>query len=324
MADRSSSRSVLGLVIASACLAWVIHDVDFTTLARAISDLRWRFVALAIVFDVLSYASQGVRWMLLLRPIGDLSWWRSTQAIYVGLFTSEILPLRAGEIVRAYLVSRWLKTDLSSVVPSILVERLFDGLWIAIGLAATAMVVPLPRDLMKAGDVFGLIVLCVTALFLYAVIRTEREPHRLEQNGQPAPIRAFASVIVRLANGIRRIGLSRNTYIAFAASLALLLGQALAFWCMLWAYGLPLGFWIATAVLIIIHLGTAVPNAPANVGTYQFFCVVGLVLFGVDRSTAAGFSLVVFILLTAPLWLIGFIALAGTGLTWKDLRNVER
>jgi hypothetical protein len=45
------------------------------------------------------------------------------------------------------------------------------------------------------------------------------------------------------------------------------------------SYGLRLSFWIGMAVYLIVQLGTLIPNAPANVGAYQFFCVVGLRLF---------------------------------------------
>jgi len=67
-------------------------------------------------------------------------------------------------------------------------------------------------------------------------------------------------------------------------------------------------------------LGTAVPNAPANVGSYQFFTALGLTLFGVDKATAAGFSIVVFLALTIPLWIIGFIALTASGMNLKRVR----
>lgn len=74
-------------------------------------------------------------------------------------------------------------------------------------------------------------------------------------------------------------------------------------------------------MFLIVHLGTMLPNAPSNVGTYQFFTVLGLSLFGVDKTTAAGFSLVVFVLLTAPLLLAGFFALHQTGLTQRKIRE---
>ncbi|MFI5174362.1 MAG: hypothetical protein ACHQKY_05865, partial [Terriglobia bacterium] len=85
--------------------------------------------------------------------------------------------------------------------------------------------------------------------------------------------------------------------------------------------GLRLPWWTGAVVFLIVHLGTALPNAPANVGTYQFFTVVGLTLFGVDKTLATGFSVVVFILLTVPLWILGFFALSQTGMTLRTIRS---
>ena len=109
-----------------------------------VQQLRWGSVALAVVVDVLSYVTQAVRWRLLLRPVGRLSWLDATQAIYAGLFASEVLPMRPGELVRAYAVARRLRTDVASVLPSIMVERLFDGIWLVACVGLTAMLVPLP------------------------------------------------------------------------------------------------------------------------------------------------------------------------------------
>ena len=58
-------------------------------------------------FDILSYVCQGMRWSLLLHPIGRISTFQATEAIYAGLFVNEILPMRLGEVLRIYLVSRW-------------------------------------------------------------------------------------------------------------------------------------------------------------------------------------------------------------------------
>ena len=96
--------------------------------------------------------------------------------------------------------------------------------------------------------------------------------------------------------------------------------QAMAFWCVMKAYALPFNLWIGAAVFLIVHLGTAIPNAPANVGTFQFFVVAGLTFFGLDKTAAAAFSLAVFVTLTLPLCLIGFFALTRSGLTLSSIR----
>ena len=117
------------------------------------------------------------------------------------------------------------------------------------------------------------------------------------------------------------MGTSPSFYVACAASVLTPLLQALALWLMLQSYGLELPVLAAAAVLFLINLGVALPNAPANVGSYQFFCVLGLTLFGVDKTRAAGFSIFVFVAFTIPLLLAGFIAVTQSGLAATSLRS---
>ena len=109
--------------------------------------------------------------------------------------------------------------------------------------------------------------------------------------------------------------------LAFALSLAMLLLQGASLWLVMLAYGLREPFAVGIAVFLIVHLGTALPSAPANIGTYQFFIVLGLTLLGVEKTSAAGFSLVVFAVLSAPLWALGFWAFTRSGLTLVGMRT---
>lgn len=275
------------------------------------------WVAAAVVLDVMSYACQGLRWKLLLQSTVAISLIHATQAIYAGLFLNELLPFRIGEIARGYLVARWTGSTFASVLPSIVVERVFDGTWIAIGIGLTAIFVPLPRDLLRAGDLLGLVVLATAAAFLYVVFRWEPD---VDRERKPGAISAFRRFIA----GVRQIGRSRPVYEAFGVSAFVLVTQACAFWMVMRAYGIHQSIWVGAAVLIIVHLGTAVPNAPANVGTYRFFCTAGLSLFNVEKSLAASFSMTIFVLLTVPLWGIGFFALTHSGMTFKSLLDETR
>jgi uncharacterized protein (TIRG00374 family) len=128
-------KRALGYCFALACLLWVFHDIQLRPLLANITVHYWRFVAMAVTFDIVTYLLQGMRWSLLLASVGRLSSMRATRAIYAGLFVNELVPLRFGEVVRAFLVSRWLSLQFVSVLPSMIVERFLDGLWLAAGIA---------------------------------------------------------------------------------------------------------------------------------------------------------------------------------------------
>jgi hypothetical protein len=298
-------RRALGYLIAAAALVWVLHDVHPGDLVQRLVIHHPAWLVLAVTADILSYLTQGVRWRLFLMPIGNLSVKKAAQAIYAGLFVNEVVPMRFGEIVRAYLASRWLSVRFTSILPSVAFERLTDGVWLAIGAGIVALFVPLPANMIRGVEILGVGPLAAIAL-LFLLVWFGRG--------------AKSRWIDRAAHAIHAASSAPAFWLAFLASSFILILQAIAFWFVMKAYALPVGFWIGSAVFLIVHLGTAIPNAPANVGTFQFFVVAGLTFFGVDKATAAAFSVVVFLVLTIPLWLIGFIALGRTGLTLAHLR----
>jgi len=315
----------LGYLFALACLIWVFHDTHPQRLLSAIHISNWWFLVVAVFFDVLTYVVQGVRWKLLLSPVGRLRSVKATQAIYVGLFTNEVVPLRFGELVRAFLASRWLNSGIGAVVPSMVVERFLDALWLVAGIGLVALFVPLPRTLVHAGDVLGAVVLVATVVFVWLVLRREQKLEHGEElalnSARKSKVTAAISRFVGIvAIGLRDIGMTRNLYMAAGFSAVMLVCQGLAVWFIMLACGLKLGILAGAVVVLVVRLGTAIPNAPANVGSFQFFTVLALGLFGVDKTLAAAFSIVDFAVLTVPLWAIGLFSLAATGMSFGAIR----
>jgi uncharacterized protein (TIRG00374 family) len=309
-------KQAVGYLFALGGLAWVLYDVHPRQLAAHLTIRDWRWAGAAIVADILAFMNQGWRWSLLLSPLGKISIFRATQAIYAGLFTNEVLPLRAGELLRAFLVSRWLPAPFGRVIGSIAVERLLDGIALALCLGTAAVFVPLPHSIAETADVFGAVIIASAFALGYFVYRYSRRPVM-----QPEPAGRVRSFLHSFLSGSHSIVTSGHLWPASAISFLVLGFQSLAFWLMMPACGLKLPLWIGAVVFFIVHLGTAVPNAPANAGSYQFFTALGLTLFGIDKPAAAGFSIVVFFVLTIPLWIIGFLALTASGMNLGRVRQ---
>jgi glycosyltransferase 2 family protein len=309
-------KLVPGYLLAFAGLVWVLHDFRFADLLAQIKQLKWEFAILALICELLGYICQAYRWRLLLKNVGEISLLRATQALCAGLFVSEVLPLSPGEPARSYLAARWMNVRFASAFPTVLVERLFDGLWISTGIGLTAIFLPLPEDFLIAGDIFGALVLLGTAALVWVILRRPYNP----ASHTPPNSRA-KRFLQQLIEGLYNIGLNRNFYLSFAVSLAFLMLQGVTLWLMLRSYSINLSFWIAMAVMLLILIATAAPGAPGNVGTWQFSCVLGLTLFGVDKSIATGFSLVCYTLLSIWLIFLGFISLSRIGIPLLKLRR---
>jgi len=316
-------RVILQYVIVAGCLLWVFYDIHPGRLLETLTIKNWLWIVPAIIFHLSSFVLQGFRWKFLLHPLGKLSWLRTTQAVYAGQFVNGMFPMRLGELVRVYLVSSWLKADFVAAISSISIEFLFDLIWLAIAICIATSLVPLPSALLDAVVVLVIFVIVAIGLFAFVVFWERKTSHR--HHAAAGFIEKLWSrinrIFHRLLDGLQLIGFSGSFFGALLISFLILIAQTVAFWLVMAACGLHLSIWEGTVVYLIVHLGTMLPNAPSNVGTYQFFTVLGLSLFGVDKTMAAGFSLVVFIILTAPLLLAGFFAIHQTGLTQKKIRE---
>jgi hypothetical protein len=233
--------------------------------------------------------------------------WRTVQAIYIGLFANEVLPLRAGELIRCYLLAHWSGLRLSLSFASAAVERLIDGVWMLLAFLITAgFVRGMPEDLIILVQALGaLIVLSAGALIW--VVFTTRQAHAVDNESR------WSSTLRHVVEGLQLMGNLRTLGMTSLISLLYLLLQILTVYALMKSYGLDLSFWVAAGVLAIIRVATVLPNAPGNVGLLNVACVAALRLFDVETNDAKTFS---FILLGAqafPLLLGGAIATALTG-----------
>ena len=303
-----------GYAVSAICLVWVMHKYDWHQLIPTIQQLDFRWVLLAIGADLAVYISHGWRWKTLLEPVVRLRLWRTVQAIYIGLFANEVLPLRTGEVIRCYLLAHWNNLRISLSLASAAVERLIDGFWMVAAFLITAgLVRRIPKDL-------TILVQIVTAfLIVGAILLVWIVAHKHEAHAAIAESR-WAATLRHIVEGLSLMGNPQTISKTAGISLIYLFLQFLSVWALMKADGLDLSFWAAAGVLTLVRFGTVVPNAPGNVGLFQVAVVVALRLFDVEKNDATNFSFIMFFALTIPLLIGGAIATALTGLNISELR----
>lgn len=291
-------------------LFWTLRDAKLGELRDDLATMDWKWVALAVAAGVGVYFWQGLRWSLLLRPVEPVGFWRSVRAIFIGLFANEVLPFHPGEVLRCYLLSIWTKLPLSVALSSALIERIFDGIWLSLCLYLTLHYVSLPDHFRYLTDrgawILAVVVLGGTVLLGVAMFRRNRD------NGKPIvpPGLGWRGHLSVLVTDLGLIGHSRYLYLALLQSLPYLLLQTIPVWAAFKGYGFDLGLTEAFALMVILRLGSIVPQAPGNLGLFQFLTKEVLErVFNVVPDEAARFSLVLWGIVTLPLVVAGFIAL---------------
>jgi hypothetical protein len=152
------------------------------------------------------------------------------------------------------------------------------------------------------------------------VFRKKKEAACPEHDSSPGVVRWFQRFGFQFARGLRDIGISYRLYLSALLSAGMLASQILALWFMMMACRIDLPLRAAAVVLLVVRLGTAIPNAPANIGSFQLFTVLALGLFGEDKTVAAGFSMIYFLALTVPLWTLGLLAISRAGISLSTLQ----
>lgn len=325
-AKKSVYATVAGYIIAAAALFWVFHDINVQVLKREVAHVNWPLALAGVIVDMGRYVSQSLRWRFLILPVGKISLVRTFQSLYAGIFLNLLLPFRMGEFARAYLASRYSGASFPSIFSSIITEYLIDGIWLASSIGAIALFIPLPPQVAEPARVLGAAVLLAVSAFVFFVLKTA-DAKPAESGAEPAgrrlwnPVRSIFSFVMTVRRSIRLIGRSKTFWPAFGISAFDIAFHAVAFWIILLAYGVNLPLITATAILLFIFVGLVIPNTPSNVGSFQFLCVVGLLAFGVDKTSAGGFSLLFFVLVNIPQVVIGWIMFSRSGERLSGIKN---
>ena len=315
-----------GYCLSAACLAWFLHGYPTGELLPTIRSLDWRWVTLAVAADLAVYVSHAWRWNTLLAPIARLGLWRTTQAIYIGLFANEVLPLRTGEVIRCYLLAHWNDLRISLTLASAAVERLIDGVWMVAAFLITAAYLRktppepgfgIPWDLTFGVETLGALLLLGFAALAWIVLYKHRL-HAVVREGR------WAATFRHVIDGLHLMGNPRTIGWTSLLSLLYLGLQILSVYALMKADGLDFSFWVAGGVLAVVRLGTVIPNSPGNVGLVQVACVLALGLFGLEKNDAKTFSFIMYIAWTLPLLVGGAVAMALAGVNLGDLRDLAR
>lgn len=307
--------AVATYVVSAICLWLVLRDSHWQEFRADVREIGWWWVALAVVADIAVYVCHGWRWSALLTPIERIPVIRSVQSVYVGLFANEILPFKPGEIIRCYLQSRWGTIPFSVTVSSALIERFFDGLFLGVALMVAVQKTPgIPTEIRVGAWVLAGLLAVGAILLGIAVFHRERATVVLSGTGWRRHLRV-------LIHDLHLIGHSRYLYYTIGITVPYLLLQLVPVYAAMKAYQFADVSWGDAAVLMIcLRLSAAIPQAPGNVGTFNY--IAAQILVQVSHyapGDSRRFSVLLWIVMTVPLIVVGLIALMFTGTHIRDL-----
>lgn len=311
---RSWALIVLTNLISLVCMGWVLNGAGLQFIWSEIRHMRWGWVAAAMIADGCVYLLHAWRWKLLLRPISRIPFLQTVEAIYVGLFANEVLPLRAGELIRCFLLSKATEVPVSVTFASALIERIFDGIWLLACFVISLHMGKLPGVLLHGGYILAVLIVICTLILAGAMYARKQSLNLVFGLAWP---RWFDTLI----EDLHLIGHSRYLYFAFLVSGLYLCAQMVPIYLLVQANRLPVPWTASFTMMVLLRLSSIVPQAPGNLGSFQWVTARTLIMFGLASGHAKRFSIILWAVVTVPLMVIGFIALALEGVNMTHLHK---
>ena len=323
---RNVIRTVVVIGLAVGLIAVFLREADLGRVWSAVASARKDFLGLALVATALTFVIRAERWQYLLSPLGPTRFRNVFRTTVIGFAASAVLPARAGEVIRPYLLARQEGLKATAAFATILVERVLDLVAVLLLLLAFLIwfdpgVEARDSALFSAIRFGGLVMAPVAVGTLLLMFFMAGHPERLHgwllRAEAVLPAKA-ASAIAKLAQtfaeGFAVVRRPERLVAALAWSVVLWMSIAAAIWAVAVAFAIAMPFtggWLMLAPLVV---GVAVPTPGGVGGFHEAFRLGATSFFGADNDIAVGAAIVLHAISVGPVTLAGLLFIVQDGL----------
>lgn len=221
-----------------------------------------------------------------------VSFHASLKFFIINRLSNLLLPFRPGEGVRVVAANRQLRIDVPYLIATVLNERILNVLFLAfIGFTLTFYIDPLRPYRMALFPV----IIAFLAVILWILWQRQNGIETDIAQVEEPELRGRSRLYVFWTKLVRGIAILKTPHI-LAGSLV----SSLVSWCCVW-FGILLmskslkpdePMICALAVLFFMNIVSLMHLTPSNIGPFQWGCILAFSYFGVGKTEAVGFSLV--------------------------------
>jgi hypothetical protein len=322
---------IIGILIIVLSSYYAFKNVSLEELKNALATVKYLYLIPALLFVALTFLFRAMRWRYLVGSVKEVSTSQLFSPLMVG-FMGNILPARAGEFIRAYLLSKREDISFSASFATIFVERLMDMLMFLILLVG---VIFFSADTFSQGAgaenhrlmgymiKFGWVsfigslgIFTFSALLQYknewamSILNFIIKPLSSKWQGK------IVNLVHSFTDGLKILKDGKAFFAALFLSVMVWTAAIAVYYPLFMAFGLESELPLIIAALIVsltVGIFISLFPSPAFLGSFQAACVVALhEIFGVQKAVAASYGIIA--------WLVamGFIIIVGAMFIVKD------
>jgi len=323
-------RTALVTLLAIALFAWFLSRANFAAVGNEIKHARVDLIAWSAIIAVVMPVVRAIRWRYLLDPIGPTRFGPVLRATLLGFAALALLPARAGDVLRPYLVARSEGLNAASVFATVVMERALDLVAVLTLLASFVWLFGgraiLPPSLLApieaSAFVAALAVVALGAVMWTLATHPERIGRLVARSAKWLPDRvahALSGLARTFSEGFAIAREPRDLAIALVWSFPLWFSIAFQAWLVTRAFGIVIP--VAASFLIqgALIIGVAVPT-PGGIGSFhEAYRIAVVTFFRAPNSAAVSAALVLHAISFLTSVIPGAVVMAIDGLSVAGL-----
>lgn len=319
---------LIGLAVSAVFIYFLLPGLHLPDVMAALRTANYWWILPGVGVYFIGLWARAWRWHYTLRHLEPIPVSALYPLVCIGYFGNNIYPLRAGEVIRSYVLKRRRQIAITSSLATVLIERVFDGLSMLLFVFLALPFAPMPVQYRNLVILLTLAMLAATAVFIWMAMRPQRVAAvygwfagRL----LPQRIRSRTDDLMeRFMAGLVSLGRGRDILMIFVTSLVIWLLETVKYWFVMHAFDFEVGFIVLMLMNGLVNLATTLPSAPGYIGTFDTPGIETLVAFGIERNLAASYTFTLHAALWFPVTLVGAYYFWREHLRWDDFAAARR
>jgi uncharacterized protein (TIRG00374 family) len=315
-------KTLLGFAISLLFFFLAVRNVEWREVYSGLKEVAPGFLFLTLFSFFASLLCRAFLWQALLNRKKKIPWSSAFQSILIGYMGNNVLPLRMGELMRAYAVGKKEALSKSLALASIVLERFFDLLSLLIFFGVLLLAMPSTKWLFTSGLLVFLFLISMMILLHFLASDTGRFVSLVMKplGSLPGGLAEKAHRITRsFTEGLTLIKGAPQVVRAVFLSLLTWLLMTLSFYFCMNAFEMALPFTAPLLLVVVLNIGIMIPSSPGFIGIFQYLCILSLSFFDIPKESALAFSVVLHATQYLPVTLLGWFFWAR-----EDLTTAER
>ena len=359
--DKKRVIFIVGIIISFVCTWLFARNIEWGVLVTSLKEVNCFYIVSAILITFIMYALRAIRWQSIMSPIKKISFINMLSAISIGYMANNILPARAGEIIRPAMIGKKENIRITSTLTTVVLERIFELLGLLAFAVVILMLIPSTnQDAQTNSIVFydvtgtaeadniyhnsqngktdfidtlkrwigvfagtGIATIILLSLFIIIPKRITSVSHKIF-SVFPCKIKRKLMVLLdSFISGLQILGNKKHVVWISFLTIIIWIFAGLYIYMVSVSFNLNLSFTGACFVAICLAFAVALPQAPGYIGLFHLATQKALEVFNIETVASQSYAISLWAISIIPITIVGILFLWKEGISFKDLSKFE-